>query len=56
MVAEGHRLGGLQMGEAGHHGIGIGRRLFDQRHLQIGHLAVDLVDVSRTHSLKSSAT
>ena len=44
MVAEGHRLGGLQMGEAGHDGIGIGRRLFHQRQLQISQLEADPVD------------
>ena len=44
MMAEGDRLRRLQMGEAGHHGIGVGQRLFDQRVLQIGQLPIERVD------------
>ena len=44
MMAEGHRLRRLQMGEAGHHGAGVLKRLFGERQLQIGELRVERVD------------
>ncbi len=44
MVAEGHRLRGLQMGEAGHHGCGMIERLLGERALQIGELGIQRVD------------
>ena len=45
MVAEGDRLGGLQMGEAGHHRVGMALRLIDQRRLKRGELLVEPVDL-----------
>jgi hypothetical protein len=44
MVPEGHRLGGLQMGEARHHGRGVLERLVGERALVIGKRRVDGVD------------
>ena len=44
MVAEGHRLGILQMGEAGQDGVGFFFRTPDQRHLQRAHLDDQRVD------------
>jgi len=44
MVAEGHRLGNLQMRVAGHHGVGVALGLADQRRLQRLHLTVEPVD------------
>ena len=44
MVAEGHRLRRLQMGEARHHRAGVGERLLGQRPLQVGDLRVERVD------------
>ncbi len=46
MVAEGHRLGDLEMGEAGHHRIGFGFGTVEQRLLQVAHHRVDPVDRS----------
>ena len=44
MVAKGHGLGRLQMGEARHHGPRMRFGLFGESALQIGHLAIDLVE------------
>ncbi len=44
MMAEGHRLRGLQMGEARHHGRGMRQRLLGQRLLVAGERVVELVD------------
>ena len=44
MMAEGHRLGRLQVGEAGHDGGGVGERLLGQRLLQGGERRVGAVD------------
>ena len=44
VVAEGDRLGWLQMGHAGRHGGGVALGLVDQRGLQRLQLAVDAVD------------
>ena len=44
VVAERHRLGDLQMREAGHHGIGMRLGLVDQRRLQVAQRCVDAVD------------
>ncbi len=45
MVAEGHRLCGLQVGEAGHDGFGFALGLFQQSLLQAGDLGQDQVDL-----------
>ncbi len=44
MVAEGHRLRGLQMREARHHGVGMLERLLGQRALIGGERRVEAVD------------
>jgi hypothetical protein len=44
MMAEGHRLRRLQMGEARHHRAGMEIGLLGQGELEIGHLLVDLVE------------
>ena len=44
VMAEGHRLRRLQMGEARHDGRGLGERLFGKRALQIGERLVERVD------------
>ncbi len=44
MVPQRYRLGDLEMGEAGHHPIGIRRGLIDQRRLQIPHRRIDALD------------
>ena len=44
MMAEGHRLRGLQMGKARHHGRGMLERLLGQRPLIAGERRVDRVD------------
>ena len=44
MVAERHRLGALQMGEAGHHAVGMLLGAGDQRVLQPGERGLDAVD------------
>ena len=44
MMAEGHRLRGLQMGEARHHRVGILQRLLGERALIIGERGVKTVD------------
>ncbi len=44
MMAEGHGLRGLQMGEARHHGSGMLQRAVDQRLLERGQRRVRLVD------------
>ena len=44
MMAERHRLRGLQMGEARHHGVGVLERLFGERALIGGERRIDLVD------------
>ena len=44
MMAEGHRLGALQMGEAGHDGFGFVLGAGDQRQLQRGDLGQQHVD------------
>src|SRR5262249_45062573 len=41
MVPEGHRLGGLQVGEARHHGGRMGERLLGERTLIVDELAVE---------------
>ena len=43
-MAERDRLRDLQMGEAGHHGVGFGLGAVDQRVLKFAHLLVDAVD------------
>ncbi len=43
-MPEGHRLRRLQMGEARHHGRGVGERLFGERLLQAGECPVEPVD------------
>ncbi len=43
-MAEGHRLGGLQVGEAGHDGVGFGLGETQQTLLQTGDFAEDHVD------------
>ncbi|MCY1396652.1 hypothetical protein D9M71_116310 [compost metagenome] len=45
MVAEGDRLGGLQVGEAGHDGVGFALGLLQQALLQAGDFAEDQVDL-----------
>ena len=47
MMAEGHRLRGLQMREARHHGAGVLERLLGQRLLIGGKRRVDVVDARR---------
>ncbi len=44
MMAEGHGLRGLQMGEAGHHGAGMLQRAAHQRMLERGERGIGLVD------------
>ena len=44
MMPERHRLRGLQMGEAGHHGSGMFQRAGDQRLLERGQRRIGLVD------------
>ncbi len=44
MVAEGDGLGHLQMGEAGHDGLGVSRGFFGERQLQVLQLSVEMVD------------
>ena len=44
VMAEGDRLRRLQMGEARHHRAGVSFGLFGHGELEIGHLAVDLVE------------
>ena len=44
MVPEGDRLGGLEMGEARHHRVGMGERLFGERALVGGKAGIELVD------------
>ncbi len=44
VMAEGHRLRRLEMGEAGHHGPGVLQRLFGERLLEVTKPGVDLVD------------
>ncbi len=44
MMTEGHRLRGLQMGEAGHHRVGMLQRTIDQCPLQRRKGRIDLVD------------
>ena len=44
MVAESHRLGALQMGEARHHLAGMGEGLVGERHLQLAQRRVHRVD------------
>ena len=44
VMAEGHRLGDLQMGEAGHDGGGGGERPLGERLLKTGERRVDVVD------------
>ena len=44
MMTEGDRLGDLQMGEAGHHRVGMRLGLVDQRGLQLTHRRVEAVD------------
>ena len=44
MMAEGHRLGDLEMGEARHHRRGFGLGAVDQRLLQVAHRRVEAVD------------
>ena len=56
MVAEGHRLGRLQVREARHHDVGVRLGLGGERPLQLLRAPVELVDASRTYSRKSSAT
>ena len=57
MMAEGHRLRGLQMREARHHGRGMRQRLLGERALIAGERRVDARrSSSRTHSRKSVAT
>ncbi len=57
MMAEGHRLGDLQMGEAGHHRVGMGLGLIDQRRLQIRASPRSMRSIApRTQSRKSVAT
>jgi hypothetical protein len=48
MVAERHRLRGLQVGKAWHHGRGVRQRLLGQRLLVAGERVVDRID-GRTH-------
>ena len=43
MVAPGHWLRGLQMGEAGHHPVGPGLRLPDKCHTQVRQFADGLI-------------
>jgi hypothetical protein len=43
-MAQGHRLGGLQVGEARHHGRGVRQRLLGQRPLIARKGRVDVVD------------
>ena len=45
MMAEGDRLGCLQMGESGHDGGGMGIRLVEQSGLQSLQLAIDCVNL-----------
>jgi hypothetical protein len=57
MMAEGDRLGRLQMGEARHDGAGVRRRLVDQGLLQAPRNCASRASiVSRTHRRKSVAT
>ena len=44
MMPERHRLRGLQMGEARHHGAGMFQRPLDQRMLERGQRRIGLVD------------
>ena len=44
VMAESHRLGRLQMGEAGHDRVGMRPGLFNESLLQVGQLRVDFVD------------
>ena len=44
MMAEGHRLGRLKVGEAGHDVAGVKRRLVDENRLEVAHLSVEVVD------------
>ena len=44
MMPESHRLRGLQMGEARHHGGGMFQRRLDQRLLEGGQRRIGLVD------------
>jgi len=44
MVPQGDGLGGLQMGEARHHGVGMGERRFGERALVGGQAGVEAVD------------
>ena len=44
-MAEGDRLRALHMGEAGHDGARVGKRLFGQRMLEISQPRVDAVDL-----------
>ena len=43
-MAEGHGLGGLQVGEARHHGVRMGLRLLGERLLEIGEAAIQAID------------
>ena len=42
-MAEGHRLGGLQVGEARHHRAGMGQRLLGERALVVGEARIEAV-------------
>ena len=44
MMAEGHRLRGLQMREARHHRAGVRKRLLGQRALKVGERRVERID------------
>ena len=44
MVAEGYGLGHLQMGKAGHDGLGMGLGFFGKRQLQVFQLSVEMVN------------
>ena len=43
-MPEGHRLGRLQMREAGHDVAGVNGRLVDEHGLEVAHLLVEVVD------------
>ena len=45
VMAEGHRLRGLQMGQAGHHRAGVLQRLLGQRPLEGGERRIERVDL-----------
>ena len=46
VMAEGHRLRGLQMGEAGHHRGGMGQGLLGERELKLGRSAPSIASIS----------